>query len=328
MLEAILLRVMLEKLSADNLQSVITTFTNYQAEVEWDLTMKCNYSCTYCESYNNSDPTQLRSLEEYINAISYLKEYFQNKTARIDILGGEPTLFKHWDIFLNEIDKAGFIPKITTNLSMNNKTLSKKVATLKPKNCIDVSWHPQFAVEETIINNIKTIYNSGHLRSISIAGDKRYWNKVIRAYESVKYTNKCEVCFLKDESSGKTVVAEAIINYSKSEKEYIQNSLQADIPTFETVITKTDGKTYTINSVIDFLSNNINNFKGLKCEIGFDRLHIKPNGDVYPSACLLNYPKARLGNIYKENLHKPKNPIKCPFTFCGCGPDLRINKYA
>ena len=33
-------------------------------------------------------------------------------------------------------------------------------------------------------------------------------------------------------------------------------------------------------------------------------------------------------DIYKKNLIKPVNSVKCPFSFCGCGPDLRINKYA
>ena len=40
-----------------------------------------------------------------------------------------------------------------------------------------------------------------------------------------------------------------------------------------------------------------------------------------------NYPKAIMGNIYKENLIKPKKGIKCPFDICACGPDVRINKY-
>ena len=46
----------------------------------------------------------------------------------------------------------------------------------------------------------------------------------------------------------------------------------------------------------------LTNFKGMSCMIGSRNLFIKPNGDSYPSACLYNYPKAIVGNIYKENL--------------------------
>ena len=70
------------------------------------------------------------------------------------------------------------------------------------------------------------------------------------------------------------------------------------------------------------------NFKGMKCAVGFTRLHIKPNGDVYPSACLLNYRGARMGNIYKKNIIKPKSYLTCPFNECLCGPDIRVEKWA
>jgi len=35
-----------------------------------------------------------------------------------------------------------------------------------------------------------------------------------------------------------------------------------------------------------------------------------------------------MGNVYNENLRQIKNPIICPFNFCGCGPDMRIEKRA
>jgi len=66
----------------------------------------------------------------------------------------------------------------------------------------------------------------------------------------------------------------------------------------------------------------------MKCAVGRDRLHIKPSGDVFPSACLLNYEKANMGNIYKQNIVKAKNAITCPFNECLCGPDIRIEKWA
>ena len=69
------------------------------------------------------------------------------------------------------------------------------------------------------------------------------------------------------------------------------------------------------------------NFKGMNCAVGKDSIHITPNGDVYPSACLLNYRKARMGNIYKQNIIKPAGAIRCPFVACYCGPDQRIEKW-
>ena len=84
----------------------------------------------------------------------------------------------------------------------------------------------------------------------------------------------------------------------------------------------------TINPSIQVIRDKYSNFKGMKCAVGFTRLHIRPNGDVYPSACLLNYRGAIMGNIYKKNIVKPKSYLTCPFTECLCGPDIRVEKWA
>lgn len=329
MWEAILLKVMLEKLlEEDNLKSVITTFLDYQAEVEWDLTMRCNYTCSYCVSYNNSDPTHLRSLDEYESSIKYLQQYFNNKKARISLLGGEPMLFKQWDSLLNCIYDTGFTPKIVTNLAVNIKTLEKKLKNLNPVYCIDVSWHPQFVAEQEMLDKIKLIYDSGHLRYLSILGDIRYWDKVKSAREQTEYLDNVEISFIKDEAKGKNAIASKLTEYSKEQVEYIKKSAkQDDKKKYNTKITYTNGVTKKISSITEFFSESLTNFKGMNCDVGQLRLHIKPTGDVFPSACLLNYPKAKMGNIFEKNIIKPTNPIKCPFTFCGCGPDQRISKY-
>ena len=330
MLEVILLKVMLEKLSeTTELESVVTTFSEYQVEIEWDLTMRCNYSCSYCVSYNNEGPTHFQSLDQYKEALEYLKTYLGNKIARVDLLGGEPMLYKDWDSLLNIIYDLNFTPKIITNLSIPKKTLEKKIARLIPKNCIDVSWHPQFVDEKQLLSKIKLIHESGHLKSVSILGDLRYWDKVLSARKSVDFLDAAEISYIKDEAPAKNTIATELIKYTEEQNKIIKDSCakKPDMK-YTTKVIYTDGKEKTFSTITEFFSNGITNFKGMKCEVGQLRLHIKPTGDVFPSACLLNYPKAKMGNIYKRDLVKPVNPIKCPFSFCACGPDLRINKYA
>ena len=87
-----------------------------------------------------------------------------------------------------------------------------------------------------------------------------------------------------------------------------------------------EDKVETYKTIDDLFANNITNFQGLNCYVGSTRLHIKPNGDSYPSACLLKYAKSKIGNVYKQDLKIINKPIVCPFSFCGCGPDIRIEK--
>lgn len=330
MLEVILLRVMLEKLSAEgnNLFSVETTFKDFEVEIGWDITMRCNYTCTYCNSYNNSQPTYFRDINEYKEALTYLKNYLGNKKAKIDILGGEPMLYKKWDSIINIIGDLGFIPNIVTNLSVSNKSLNKKIKNIIPKKCIHVTWHTQFADKNKILDNINLIKESGHLDTIAIMADKRYWDKVIDAYNSVKHTGVASLAIIKDESAGSNKIASKIIDYTDEELEFIKTTERKKELFFQTTITTKDSKKYSFNKINDFFNHQITNFKGMTCAVGTLNLQIRPNGDIYPSACLLNYPQARMGNIYEQNIKKPIKGIKCPFDFCGCGPDLRINKYA
>ena len=41
---------------------------------------------------------------------------------------------------------------------------------------------------------------------------------------------------------------------------------------------------------------------------------------------MLNYPKAKMGNIYKKNIRSVTKSIICPFNICACGPDIKISK--
>ena len=65
------------------IKSVETVFDGFDIEICWDITMKCNYSCSYCDSYDNSQPTYFKTIEEYEKAVDYLTDYFKNKTLNL-----------------------------------------------------------------------------------------------------------------------------------------------------------------------------------------------------------------------------------------------------
>ena len=308
-----------------NLLSVETTFKNYEVEIGWDITMRCNYSCSYCSSYDNHQPTYFKSLDEYEKAIIYLKKYLGNKKAKIELLGGEPMLYKNWDQLLNIIYKVGYIPKITTNLSLNEKTLKTKINKLIPKSVIHVSWHSQFVDTQEMLSKIKILNNSGHLFKVSLLGDTRYWDNIMTIYNTLKNEVNISISEIHDETSS-TEIKSGVLDYSEEQIKLIKEAKYKESDYETKIITK--DKVILASTGNDFFEKGINNFKGMNCEIGTTRFHIHPNGNVLPSACLSNYQKAVMGNIYKENLKKINKPIICPFNFCGCGPDIRIKKYA
>ena len=109
--------------------------------------------------------------------------------------------------------------------------------------------------------------------------------------------------------------------YSNNQLDKIEKYSNSLIKPYKAVY---DDKTLNY-SYYDIISQNKDNFKGMSCYAGHEKIHIKENGDVYPSACFLNT-SVRLGNMFKKTVKKPNALVTCPFTFCRCQTDLEITK--
>ena len=305
-----------------NIKHIATTSEEYQIEVEWMITQRCNYECTYCASYNNSGNFMFKSLEEYITAFKYLSNHFGNKTIKLSFLGGEPMLYKQWPELVNYIAELNYLPKITTNLSIPVKSYINKLNKNLGK-FIVASWHPEYATNE-FMNNVQLLNDNNFIRSVSVSAPQEYWNEAIEVLKTLKlkYGEKfVHLTRIKDENSQGLSITDKLIDYTSEQEKYF--TFHRDYPV-EIKVTDITNKT-TIYNKID--AHNIK-FKGMNCAVGKDSIHITPNGDVYPSACLLNYRKARMGNIYRQDIIKPTSSIRCPFVACYCGPDQRIEKWA
>ena len=87
-------------------------------------------------------------------------------------------------------------------------------------------------------------------------------------------------------------------------------------------ITLSDGEKYRV-SANSLHNRHLDNWKGWSCDVGFRRLDIDKNFDVWSGVCRNNY----LGNL-KTKWAPFNEPTTCERERCvGCTDDLLIGKY-
>lgn len=310
------------RLLAVKIQSLKYDNPSFQVEVEWDITQRCNYSCSYCASYNNTQPFNFKELDEYLDSFEYLSNFFGNKTIKINFLGGEPTLFKQWVKLVNWLSENNFVIKLTTNLSVPVIQYIK-VLNVGLGNFISASYHTEFADLDKFYENANYLHHAGFLHSITLLPDPKNWDYSMKCYEKLSKITTVSLNKIKNEFTDSVGISGDFIEYSDEQLKMF-NQVPRRVDENMSIIVDGETKHPSLYEIREKYSN----FKGMKCAIGRDRIHIKPNGDIYPSACLLNYPRAKMGNIFKKNIIKPKNAVICPFNECLCGPDIRIEKWA
>ena len=288
---------------------------SHSVHISWIITMKCNYDCWYCDSHGTFSNDYLYPIDKYIEAINYLTTLWdESESKRLQITGGEPTLLKDWDRLL-EITSVDV--EFLTNLSLPLKNLQQKLSRFKNKKCITVSYHPEFSDIDLIIEKILFLKENGNLSNLKLINDSKQVDKVNEAYNKfIKLGIPLSFTYLNNQiSSGKLIASNINIEnqHLSTDKSLVQ--------------LKSSDKTETV-SVPTVYEKKLNKFKGMFCELGQKYLWIHYNGDVYPSACTLNYPQIRLGNVYKKNVQLFTESKRCPYDLCTCGWDLKIPKYS
>lgn len=287
--------------------------------IDYMLTFKCNYDCSYCISHDIEHPMITTSAEEISNALNYVSDLYNKNSVNLNILGGEPLLYKKIFSMLNGLND-NITCKIITNLSVSLDYIKKNFTTLNNRLKIRASYHAEYADPDMFIEKILYLhslkYNINSL--VAVHYDKDLFDKSIYVLESLKDLATPTLLSKMDENN-------QIFGNNYSYSKYQLNKLQK----YSKVIPKSFTAVYedkTINySYYDILSNNKDNFKDMKCYAGHEKIHIKENGDVYPSACFLST-SVRLGNMFKKTVKKPNAFVTCPFTFCRCNTDLQITK--
>ena len=153
-------------------------------QVEWEITMKCNYNCFYCSNLDKSIHAVLDE-ETIYNFIKTLGEKYPG--VEIFVFGGEPFVHPKIDYIIKCFNELNVPFVIQTNLSKYSVDV---INTIKHPFTLQVSIHPT----EISLEELNSIFNtSANIRVI----DVMYGSKnALQYYFKVKELSDCKNIFL------------------------------------------------------------------------------------------------------------------------------------
>lgn len=143
-------------------------------KIEWELTLECNFSCSYCSNGRNQVlKTPIAAETNESKLYQFIKELPND--IEIFCFGGEPTLHPKFDFIIQTLNDLNKLYVLQTNLS-----ISKDLTKVKE---LQVSIHPQSKHSEILKRCIK--YNPRRIDIMCIDGENsmelyNYYSKFLK----------------------------------------------------------------------------------------------------------------------------------------------------
>ena len=296
--------------------------------VSWILGRFCNYKCSYCWPYANSDTPDYQSLEVYKHAIDQIKlQARQNKFTDFhwSFSGGEPTAYKHLHDLIKHLED-GITPyqsiHMTTNLSPSKKWWSKwcNSTDLLQRKSITASYHSEFANENEFAE--KCLYLMGENVYVTI-------NQVMVPSQFYDLYERCKRFYdkginvtLKPQSNES---ANAIVDgYTSEMIEIMQKGFPQQVNEenlYQIRLYDGDNNEYKFDQAERFNAFGFNQFTNWHCNSGYQSVIIRGNEVKRGYSCS----DFRLGTLDK-GFGLFGNPVTCITNRCVSSADSKIPK--
>lgn len=286
--------------------------------IEFELGNVCNFKCNYCFPGSNEGNKLWPNIENVDRALlKYLKAH--NRKTRLYLIGGEPTLWKHLPRFCNNIKFAhNTIINISTNASQSMRWWKKYWISF---DVVNISVHHEFSNVNHCIAVADFLYKKGIEVNIDVLMDPQHFDKCKNIIEQCKKSNYLFPII------AKTVVFNGAHRYTSEQLEYVSEYIKRypDMDWYNRVSKRVPTK-YTIDGVVEtnnsyLINNNLNHFKGWKCNLGVDIVKIDAQGNIRG-----NCGQDLKQNIYTTDVYKIE-PVICEQETCPCAGETITTKW-
>lgn len=331
------------------IQIVNSDYDEY-LHVSYSFTNTCNYDCNYCWPVSKAGTHRFPDYDLLIKNMDHMlgiyRNHFNKKTIRMNLLGGEPTLWPRLGEFV-EWCHTKYNCRVTMS-SNGSRTLRWWKEYCHYFDDIQISVHHEYADLNHIKNVLDEIYSRGDIMTAAqVLIDPLHWDKCVGIVEDlsnhpVPWLVKSRVVMDLEDKNIRSEYNEEQLEFLTDKvkrippEEYIQrmrdlgkiqNSERAN------AIIKFDDGTEKQYNTFEVWKNKWHKFYGWECNLGVDRVTIHPSGAISGS-CSANY---IFNSDTTYSILDPEfstkftpeiiKPMVCREIFCsGCSSDIRLSK--
>lgn len=313
-----------------------TSGTKY-VTIDWTMGTTCNYHCSYCDDWINDGKIPW---PEYDTAIEFVKRctnHYKKLGKHIvwNLLGGEPTVWKHFPEFISELKIID--PKcVVIMLTNGSRTISWWKRNAKNFDNVIISYHSENA-DYKHCTEVANILNDADVR-VGLQVCMLPENEDI-CFDALDYMNmNARSHSLNAKALRVTLCSSETFDYSEKAREYFKKysggrplgnknpkQFKGDhIRDMRFRNTRT-GNT-EVSDPNKLMVEGRNSWKGWMCNIGIETLNVDMWGNVSSgSSC---NPDISHGNIRSpKEIVFPNNGVLCNYDWCSCIADIRVTKY-
>ena len=316
--------------------------------VQWRPLDSCNYDCSYCSPDNHKpiNKKNMSTVDNLIYAAKKIKNSVEKDKSIITIVtGGEPFLIPNVYKWFDYMSDNNFSIVVFTNGSLPLKIYEKCKNSFKNLN-MKISFHPETADVEQIVNLATMIKNNGgevEVRGMLVHGlfdkvfelEKRLITENIKIIKLPVYPlyNKKTKTVNPPFSSSRNLksysqnVDDGTLNYFTTEElEFIKNIEKEEVlPGYLDInVLDIDNNNISYSSA-QIIYNNLNKFKGWKCNVTNKKILIQANGDIQYGVCGND---GVVGNIFSEDcVLFDQEFTTCKTSECHVIDEIMITKF-
>lgn len=301
-----------------------TMLNNPLFNVSWILGRFCNYKCSYCWPYANTDKPDHQDFEVYTNAIDEIKRQARDNgftQFHFSFSGGEPTAYKKFGELIEHYcsDTAPEYQSLhmTTNLSPGSKWWNKWLEATKglQRRSITASFHAEFAQEQEFGDKCLQLMKEGVLVTINQVMVPDLWKEY---YErSLRFIDRGIHVTLKPQSD--PTASFVVSGYTEEQTKILQTESEQSTP--QVLLKDYQGIAYELDQAERLNAFGFNKFKGWTCNAGYQSCIIR--GDEVKRAYSCS--DEPLGTL-KDGFTLFKTPSKCITSSCVSSADSKIPK--